>query len=88
MVVFTSTYTTFSRSFAEKNPHLSMAGVVFSTISTLLGGEIIFDDEFRLDSVWMDLISSLKQVSSEQCEYFIAYHTISLKRFTFRAIIN
>ena len=41
-------------------------------------GEIIFDDEIpcgdeiRLDVGWVDLISSAKQISSEQSEDFIA----------------
>ena len=40
-------------------------------------GEIIFDDEIpfgdeiRLDGGWVDLISSAKQISSEQSEDFI-----------------
>ena len=48
-------------------------------------GEIIFDgeipcgDEIRLDGGWVDLISSAKQISSEQSEDFIALCAISLK---------
>ena len=86
MVVFTPTYATFSRSYAEKNPHLSTTSVgSFQLNPPFRVGEIIFDgeipcgDEIRLDGGWVDLISSAKQISSEQSEDFIALCAISLK---------
>jgi len=42
-------------------------------------GEIIFDDEIRLDGGWVDFISSAKQISSGRCSDFIALCAISLK---------
>ena len=42
-------------------------------------GEIVCDDEIRLDAGWVDFISSAKQISSEQSEDFIALCAISLK---------
>ena len=87
MVVLTPAYTTFSRSFAEKNPHLSTTSVgSFQLNPPYRVGEIIFDDEIphgdeiRLDDGRVDLISSAKQISSERCSDFIALCAISLKK--------
>ena len=70
----------------EKNPHLSTTSVgSFQLNPPFRVGEIIFDseipcgDEIRLDGGWVDLISSAKQISSEQSEDFIALCAISLK---------
>ena len=69
----------------EKNPHLSMTSVgSFQLNPPLRVGEIIFDDEISYGNEircggWVDLISSVKQISSEQSEDFIAPCTISLK---------
>ena len=50
----------------EKNPHLSATSVgSFQLNPPYRVGEIIFDDEIRLDGGWVDLISSAKQISSE-----------------------
>ena len=50
----------------EKNPHLSATSVgSFQLNPPYRVGEIIFDDEIRLDGGWVDLISSVKQISSE-----------------------
>ena len=70
----------------EKNPHLSTTSVgSFQLNPPFRVGEIVFDgeipcgDEIRLDGGWVDLISSAKQISSEQCSDFIALCAISLK---------
>ena len=53
-------------------------GVSFQLNPPFRMGEIISDDEIpygdeiRLDGGWVDLISSAKQISSEQSEDFIA----------------
>ena len=53
-----------SRAF-QLNPPCRVGEIIFD-------GEIPCGDEIRLDGGWVDLISSAKQISSEQSEDFIA----------------
>jgi len=56
----------------QLNPPFRVGEIIFD-------GEIPYGDEIRLDGGWVDLISSAKQISSEQSEDFIALCAISLK---------
>ena len=64
-------YQTKGASF-QLNPPFRVGEIIFD-------GEIPHGDEIRLDGGWVDLISSVKQISSEQSEDFIALCAISLK---------
>ena len=64
-------YQTIGASF-QLNPPFRVGEIIFD-------GEIPCGDEIRLDGGWVDLISSAKQISSEQSEDFIALCAISLK---------
>ena len=85
-----------SRTLLQKRNTLCQwtKGVAFQLNPPFRVGEIIFDgeipygDEIRLDGGWVDLISSAKQISSEQSEDFIALCAISLKTVGICGIIH
>ena len=64
-------YQTKGASF-QLNPPFRVGEIIFDD-------EIPFGDEIRLDGGWVDLISSVKQISSELRSDFIALCAISLK---------